>query len=327
MNRNIREEFVAQMKKELKGFLDNLLSGPETIDQITAQIHGCDELNEKMDQKGVDGIPISSKTEKLLSIIHKCHSEMFNKLGGGKETFILFCVDTISFYFSKRIEQKKSSNVTGLPQFIALMLNDLSFAIVFIRIHYGNNAQKLQMIRSDYYTQFVNDQKEEIDNLLQDIPSVKAVKKVTLFLSRLEKVLKPLMLKSDLMNCQLTLLNHVQERSWNYLKSLNDIAEDELEGLTKFCQELLQLSFSVDSELELLLFYKKKIQGLVKLFDQSLIEIVNCYHRSEYSKFNLNNSELKGFIEAIFASSQLRNEFVKEIEIGEGAEEVEGEYF
>lgn len=333
LNRNIHEEFVTQMKRELKKFMDNLLSTPETIDQIQAQIPGCDELNEKLDQKGVEGLAISVKTEKLLTLIYKCHSEVFNKVYGTqaeeekRESFKLFCIDLINSFFASRIERKKSSSVTELPQFIALMLNDITFSSVFIKIHYRHDAaEKLQKLRSNYFAQFLKAQRDEIDCLLQNIPNVKSVKKVSLFLSRLEKVLKPLMLGTDLVNCQFLLLNYAQEVAWNFLSNLKDIAEDELEGLTIFCQELSQLTLKPSKVVDL--FYAKKLQTLGKLFKQSLVEIVNCYHRREYS--DLSRTEFKGFILAIFASSPLRNEFIREIDVDSEFEfefEEEEEYF
>ena len=78
LNRDIKEEFITQMKRELKQLSAD---ENESIDQLLCSaIPGCDELNERLDEKGIEGITISQKTEKFLMILNKCHMEVTRKV-------------------------------------------------------------------------------------------------------------------------------------------------------------------------------------------------------------------------------------------------------
>lgn len=321
LNRNIKEEFMTQMKRELKQLVAD---EDESIDQVLCTaVPGCDELNERLDGKGVEGIAISQKTEKFLMVLNKCHVEVSKKVycaaedGEKLRSFEEFCVNLIGSFFARRVEAKKS-NVNSLPQFGALLLNDLSVAIVFLSIHFkGKGAQKLKKLRLEYLGTFVKGQQEEITNLLCDL-NVKSLKKVSLFLSRLEKVLKTLMLKSDLKNIQLILLNFAQEVAWKNLMGISDISEDEIEALSLYCKEAIDLKADgFDNFLK----YKPKLKCYERILNLSLIEIVNFYHRREFK--DISETELGHMVEAIFASSPLRNEFIRELELGCDYEEEE----
>lgn len=314
LNRNIKEEFITQMKRELKQIAAD---ETESIDQVLCTaVPGCDELNERLDEKGVEGIAISQKTEKFLMVLNKCHVEVTKKVYStavdcdNLRAFEEFCVNLIGSYFTRRIEAKKS-NVNSLPQFGALLLNDLSAAIVFLSVHFsGKGARKLSKLRSEHLGTFVKGQEEEISSLICDL-NVKSLKKVGLFLSRLEKVLKNLMLKSDLKNIQLILLNFAHEVVWKKLMGIADISEDEIEGLSLYCKEAIGLKAD---EFDTFLKYRPKLKCYERILNLSLIEIVNCYHRREFK--DISDAELCNIVEAIFASSPLRNEFIREVELG-----------
>ena len=333
LNRNLHEEFMNQMKKELKGFIHNLIELPDTIEQIPIQqIPGCEGLNEKLDLEGVS-ICISLKTEKLISMIFKCQLEMLKtKNEKEKEKFKYFCFELIVFYFKKRIEKYSVdttciSNVSKLPQYAALMLNDMTFSIIYMKVHdknsdvastlsdsssnnvnvFHNNSNvshnnvsiiSLCNIRSDYYNQCLKEQEEEISFLLQDIPNVKSIKKVSLFLSRLEKVLNDLMIKSDWINLKFYLLNFIRELSWNFLVNLKEIPQEEIDELSKFCAEISALS-TMDAFPKTPVEFK--IKAALKLFNQNLIEIINCYHREEYSELKIKELRIQ--------ESEYRNHF------------------
>lgn len=325
LNRNIKEEFVNQMKRELKQLATD---ESESIDQISCTaIPGCDELNEKLAENGIDGIFISKKAEKFLSTLNKCHTEIVFKVYSEEKDkqilFETFCVDLIGSFFKRRCEAKKS-NVNSLPQFVALLLNDLSVSIVFFSIHFKRNSGKLKKIAKNYFEEFVKGQKEEISNLICDF-NVKSLKRVSLFLTRLEKVLKPLMLKSYLINLQFILLNFAQEIVWTALIKISDISEDEIEDFGLFCREAIDLE-KENEPFSHLLRYKPKLKCYEQILKLSLIEIVICYHRGEFKE--ISEDELAGMVKAIFASSPLRNEFIKELELGPNLnEEMDQEYF
>ena len=328
LNRNIHEEFMNQMKRELKSLSNSLIESPESLDQIISSVPGCDEINEKLDEKGIEGLPINQKTEKLLSTISKCNGEVFKKVyPNSKEkcdAYKEFCCGLIFEYFLKRLK-KFGTGVTNLPQFFALFLNDLSMSIAFIKIHYKPiKADVLTIMRKEYYEKFVKEQKEEIFSLFSsDADKMRNLKKIQIFLNRLEKVSSSTMLKTDLINLKLNLVNFVHELVWNRLKESRDIAEDEIEGIVSLIEQVLT-NFTMNSAFE---FFKPKLQEVSKLLQSSLIEIINAYHRKEYK--NLTWWELEGFIGAIFAPSPLRNEFIKEIRLDEDEEEdyEDEEYF
>lgn len=324
------------MKRELKSLSNSLSESPESLDQIISSVPGCDEINEKLDENGIEGLPISQKTEKLLSTIYKCNWEISKKVyptaKDKSDAFKLFCCEVISEYFQKRIKKNVigSSGVTSLPQFTALLLNDLSMSVTFIKVQYSETetaaytVQSLQEMRKSYYEKFLAEQKEEISNLFcssDDQP--RNMKKITIFLNRLEKVSISTMLKTDLINLKLSLVNFVHKLVWERLRNASDIAEEEIEGLMSLISAALIVHVS-STAATYPLFYKPKLQDALKLLQSSLIEIINSYHRQEYR--NLTWWELEGFIGAIFASSPLRNEFIREIRLSDGDDEEE-EYF
>lgn len=329
LNRNIQEEFLCQMKRELKTLSNSLAESTESLDQVISSVPGCDELNEKLDEKGIGGLPISQKNEKLLSTISKCNWEIFKKVYPNSEekcdAFKTFCCELISEYFEKRIKKNSAlSGVTSLPQFTALLLNDLSMSITFIKVQYGERAsftsQSLQRMREIYYENFVSDQKEEISNLFSSgDDQARNMKKIQIFLNRLEKVSTSTMLKTDLINLKLNLVNFVHKLVWEGLRKATDIAEEEIEDL----MNLIRAALTLNVNLEQLLFYKPKLEVTLKLLQSSLIEIINSYHRQEYK--NLKWWELEGFVGAIFASSPVRNEFIKEIRLSEDDDDTDGE--
>ena len=297
-------------------------------------------------------IQVSASFEKLLFTIDKCHSEICKKVYPKErekaEEFSNFCVEMINLFF-KRIQMKKESDRSrSLPQFVALFLNDISYGLAFItarNLNYtGNNMYsshdkkiitndksynhvQIQRLRLKVYKSFVNDQKKEIDLFLgiEEVDQIskleKAFKRVSMFLTRLGNVLKPIMLPSDLLNLKLILLNHIQGLGWNFIKNLSDIDEDELGPLKKYCNDLINLDSKIIPDLDQLgviknlLKYSKKLEIVAKILDQSLIEIINCYHRDEYANSGFRDEELCELVEAIFAASSLRNEFIKELNL------------
>ena len=326
------------MRRELKQqFLNDEI---ESIDQISCTtIPGCDELNEKLDEKGVEGIFISQKIEKLLTIMNKCHKEIKTKVYNEEKDKILafesFCVDLIGSFFERRGLKKKSV----LPHFFALLLNDLNVSIIFCLINF-KEAKQLKKLAKIYFENFVKEQKEEIKNLLL-FTNAKSLKKVTLFLSRLNKVLKPLMIKSYLINLEFILLNFAQETIWNNLIKISDISEDEIDDLLLICKEAIELgkesgssgkgtgsdirndirdqgkdnSKDQDKQISCLLKFKPKLNCFEKILNSSLIEIINLYRQREFKE--ISDAELAQIIKSIFASSPLRNEFIKELELGD----------
>ena len=329
------------MRRELKQqFLNDEI---ESIDQISCTtIPGCDELNEKLDEKGVEGIFISQKIEKLLTIMNKCHKEIKTKVYNEEKDKILafesFCVDLIGSFFERRGLKKKSV----LPHFFALLLNDLNVSIIFCLINFKEGKQLKKLIKI-YFENFVKEQKEEIRNLLL-FTNVKSLKKVALFLSRLNKVLKPLMIKSYLINLEFILLNFAQETIWNNLINISDISEDEIDDLILICKEAIELGKEgasgkgtgndirsdtgsgtgsdtrndirdQDKQFSCLLKFKPKLKCFEKILNSSLIEIINLYRQKEFKE--ISDAELAQIIKSIFASSPLRNEFIKELELGD----------
>lgn len=293
-------------------------------------------------------IQVSASFEKLLFTIDKCHSEICKKVypkeAEKREKFSNFCVEMINLFF-KRIQMKKETDRShSLPQFVALFLNDISYGLAFITAHNlkcshdkkiintndkdnDNSYNQIQILRLKVYKSFVNDQKKEIDLFLgiEEVNQIskleKAFKRVSMFLTRLGNVLKPIMLPSDLLNLKLILLNHIQGLGWNFIKNLSDIDEDELGPLKKYCNDLINLDSKIIPDLDQLrviknlLKYSKKLEMVERILDQSLIEIINCYHREEYANSGFADEELCELIEAIFAASSLRNEFIKELNL------------
>lgn len=319
-NRDIKQEFVNQMKRELKNLVTGLVAksgNPETFDQISATtVPGCDELNEKLDEKGVEGMAISQRIEKVLVTINKCREEVHKKVFVNEEDkrkeMDQFLVETIDLFFRKRIEGQK----LVLPQFVALILNDLKFASIFVSVHFKPAlASILERRRRDLFSKFVGEQENEIRSLLpaEEELNVKSIKKIRLFLSRLEKVLGPMMLKTDFINLQFLLINFSQKLAWGRICDLDDIGEEELEEFSKFCLEAAVVG-QENSIFSSFLGAKMKLEAASRILLSSLVEIVNCYHRKEYKKAMIKSSELGGLVRAIFASSQLRNEFLKEVD-------------
>ena len=334
LNRNIQEEFANQMKRELKSLSNSLIELPESIDQIFSSVPGCDDINEKLDEKGIEGLPITQKTEKLLSTISKCNSEIFKKVyPNSKENcdaLKKFFCELIFAYFQKRLKRNEigSSGVASLPQFVALFLNDLILSMAFIKVHYGKIAtsteESLREMRGKYYEKFLTDQMEEISNLFSSSEDfVRNMKKISIFLNRLEKVSSSTMLKTDLVNLKLNLVNFIHKLIWDHLRSAADIGEDEIGDLMNLIRAGLSLTVSNANSItvEQSLRLKLKLNEALKLLQSSLIEIINAYHRNEYK--NLAWWELEGFIGAIFATSPLRNEFIREIRLAEGDEDYE----
>jgi hypothetical protein len=344
LNRNIKEEFVNQMKRELKQ-MAMATDEIESFDQVLCKtIPGCDELNEKFDEKEIEGILISKKIEKFLTILNICQNEIIRKVYNGegdeinRKSFELFCHDHICLLFKRRITRtnsnSNSNSKSNLPQFSAILLNDLKVSIVFCSINFNFNLFKLKIIERNYFETFLKEQKQEISTCISSSASYfsisdfkKEIKRVTLFLSRLEKVLKPLILKSYFKNIQIILLNYSQELIWKKLLEMNEIEE----GLIEICK--LTTSFGEDCKISHLLKYKPKLICFQKILNFSLIEIINSYHRKEFK--DISESELIGIVRSVFASTPLRNEFIKELELGyfdnyeeeEDEEEKEEEYF
>lgn len=372
LNRNIKVEFVNQMKRELKQLTFSFSDGTgESFDQVSCKaIPGCDELNEKIDELGVEGVLISQKTEKFLTILNLCHLEIIRKVYKDetedmeKKEFEQFCYDQILLYFKKRTtKQKQFPNVqvknvnthehvtqvkhfnthehinthtnvknhnqeqvnsfVSLPQFAAVLLNDLNVSIVFCSIHFKNlNLEKLKKLCKKYFENFLTEQKEEIFNLISDDfvdveVDDKSVKRIALFLSRLEKVLKPLMLKKYFKNLKFILLNFSQELIWKNFMKISDISIDEISRIIQICKqtvELEKLNYDYDYEFDHLLKYKKKLICYQKILNLTLIEIINSYHRKEFKE--ISDSELSQIIKSVFAYNPLRNEFIKELELG-----------
>lgn len=337
LNRNIKEEFVNQMKRELKQLAAD---GTESFDQVSCTaIPGCDELNEKIDELGIEGVLISQKTEKFLTVLNTCHLEIVRKVYKDEEEekekreFEMFCCEQICLYFkirttrSAQVNTHTHSQVTkvnsyshtqashvSLPQFAAVILNDFNVSIVFCSINFKNcNLGKLKKLCKNHFETFLTEQEEEISNLLTAADD-KSVKRIALFLSRLEKVLKPLMLKKYFKNLQFILLNYSQESIWKNLMGISDISVDEIEGLIEVCKQTVELE-KENYEFSHLLSYKPKLKSFQKLLNMSLVEIINSYHRREFKE--ISDSELGEIVKSIFASSPLRNEFIKELELGE----------
>lgn len=325
LNRNIQGEFVNQMKRELRSVVMNLTEGSGQggggdLDQIKAvAIPGCDELNEKLDEAGIEGISISQRTEKLLLTINKCHMEVCKKVYTGdaekRRNFEDYCVEMMALYF-----KKKRATGCALPQFLALLLNDLSFTSVFASIHFRHSRNLFKKMRQDCFEKFATEQKKEIASLLVDF-QVRSVKKVSLFLTRLSKVMASVALKSDLVNIQFILVNFAQERAWKQVQELQDIGTDEIDGLVAYCEEVIRLGGDIE-EIQPFLLFKTKLSSTVAVLKSSLLEIINSYR---LGRFQLSDSELRGLLAAIFASSPLRNEFMRELEIGEVCDGYGGE--
>ena len=322
LNRNIKEEFVSQMKRELKQLAADVV---ESLDQVLCTaIPGCDELNESFDQKGVEGVLISQKTDKFLSALNSCHMEIIRKIyiddEKSKTEFEMFCYDLICSYFKRRTTRNRintsssqAQSVSTLPQFIALLLNDLNVSLVFCSIHFKNfDLRKLKKITRNYFEIFLTEQKEEISCLVHNDQWDKSVKRITLFLSRLEKVLRPLMLKSYFKNFYFILLNYSQKSIWKNLLEISDISVEEIEGIINVCKHAAELDKG-NYEFSHLLKYKHKLSCLQQVLNMNLVEIINSYHRRELKE--ISSSEMIAIIKSVFASTALRNEFIKELEI------------
>jgi hypothetical protein len=323
LNRNINEEFVAQMKRELKNLV-NVLNSSNSFDQTTASFPDCDEFSSTLNgiERESNSLQVSANIEKLLCIVNKCHLEICTKIyqndAQNQSVFVSFCVELIWSHF------KRKSSIDGskkqLPQFASILLNDLTYATLFIKLKLKSKRTGLfESLRKQLYSAFVDEQGNEIHNLFDSFDNLaKSIKKISLFFSRLENVLKPIMLRTDLVNLQLFLLNHTQELGWKHLKSLTDIDQDEIGFLKQFCADLIGLEdkiiakYGISSIKVDFLKFHSKLEDFKTILDDSLIHIINSYHRSEY---RLKDSELAGFVKAIFASSPLRNEFIKELSL------------
>lgn len=341
LNRDIHEEFATMLRNELHKIVlaqsTDEMASAEGLAQVAATFPGCEQMQRALEKRGAT-IYVTSATEHICCVINSCHSELCGKVYPDRtdkqHAFAAHCVSLLSLYVRRRHEN--SERLRMLPQFTALLLNDISYISAFIgaRFRDSNNSdsdgpqfvatcmRSLASLRHGVFTLFVEQQQRELTAMLEDAQTVaelaRAGKRVSLFLGRLASVIRPVMLKNDRINMLLRLVRFVYRDSWQLLLSFRDIAADETDALQGFCGDICQLPGKLFPESDMQaavlsqLVEGAKLTVMASLLDQSLVSIINCYRRGAY-RDALQDGELAALVDAIFAASNLKHEFLREL--------------
>jgi hypothetical protein len=290
------------------------------------------ELSMELKQEGL-GIVVSSQTERLLGILNDCIDEVMQRVYPGNpgkaNGFLEYCLQMLALYVKRMREGRRM--LWGLPQFLGLLLNDIHYVAVFANAKLEETKTALRAVtldllqaRAEVMEDFVRQQEKELRTLLGDAKHIiwldRTDKRIGLYLQRLEKVLKPVMLRGDRLSLQYGLVKFVAKTSWELCLGMGDVAESDLGLLRAHCRwiesEMLEKAFAGKedrTEVEpLIQDLQRKHAALAWITEQSLTEIVNCYWRGEYKR-SLDDLELRVVVSLIFANSALKREFMSSL--------------
>lgn len=273
---------------------------------------------------------VSGGTEKLCSTIHLCCSEVATKVFPNQPdkygAFADFCVQIVAS-FSRKLVTKKAQQ---LPQFLALLCNDLAYLIAFVFERFSGIKSaasvlySLRSLRQKLLGDFLTLNRREIRDFIANTANVheldRSMKRVPLHLNRLANVLRPVLLPADFVNILVVLLQESHEAAWKLIFGFADIGADELEPIEKFLQQVIELPEKLFNDEKLLSVVRaslpltRKLEGLVQILPLGLVSIINAYHRDEFSG-KLKASEIAKLIDAIFADSSLKSEFLYELSL------------
>lgn len=276
---------------------------------------------------------VSAGTEKLCSTIHLCCAEVETKVYPEQRenygAFAEFC-QQILVSFSRKLVTKKAQQ---LPQFMALLANDLAYLIAFVHERFagvkGSNLalQSLRTLRQQILMDFLSTHKREIrefiasaDNAFVAVGELeRAAKRISLHLTRLGNVLRPVLLPADFVNILVALLQEAQQQAWKLVFGFAAIGSDEIGPVEQFTKQFLELPvklFSSDPEIHSIiqacLPLSGKLGGFAQILPLSLVQIINCYHRDEFSG-RLSGREIAKIVDSIFAASDLKRELLCEL--------------
>ncbi len=269
--------------------------------------------------------------EKISSTIHLCCAEVASKVYPEEPekygAFAEFCLQLL-VTFSNKLVTKKAQQ---LPQFMALLANDLAYLTVFVFERFSGikgasvALNSLCRLRQQVFTDFLNIHRREIVDFLAESSVVeldRAVKRVTLNLTRLANVLRPVLLAADFVNILVALLQEAQQTAWKLVYGFADIGVDEIKPIEQFVQQVIELpgKLFTDHQMQTVIAaclpFAPKLEGLVEFLPLGLVAIINAYHRDDF-KGKLKPPELAHFINAIFADSTLKSEFLYELSLDE----------
>ncbi len=272
---------------------------------------------------------VSAGTEKLCSSVHLCCAEVATKVYPDQPekygAFAEFCLQQLLLSFSLKLVTKKTQQ---LPQFMALLSNDLAYLIAFVYERFsgmkGSLAalRSLRSLRQQILSDFVNVHRGEINEFLststQDFD--RATKRVILHLTRLGNVLRPVLLGADFVNILVALLQEAQHATWKLIFEFTDIGADEIKPIELFAKQMIELPSKVfiDPQMQQIvsasLPFSQKLMGLTEILPLGLVAIINAYHRDDFHG-KLKDSEIAHFVAAIFADSALKSEFLYELSL------------
>lgn len=323
MGREIHGEFVAIARNELRQLVQSI-DPNNNFEQVTSSLAGCPRL------QGLS-VTVSAGTEKVCTTVHLCCSEISSKVYPNEPhkygEFASFCVGLLTS-FGKQLITKKAQQ---LPQFLALLNNDLVYLRVFIkeRLAGMKGADSAQVLLANLRQKLLDDfteiHRKELSSFIvfrgDDYGELdRASKRITLHLTRLGNVLRPVMLGADLTNLLSALLLHVMKESWMFLSKQSDFGNEDLEHISLFIRQLLLLPQKLFSDPQIQLAvtvsvpFIQKFEGLAILLPMTLFQIINAYHGGRF-KGLLKDPEIAVFIRSIFANSALKNEFLYELSL------------
>lgn len=312
------------LKGELKGVVNSMTQVDpahmtEGLEHVSGTFAGC-SVHEALLAAHVH-IIISAQTDRLLTLMAECAKEVCAHAAGKMADFAEFCVKMITTYFGRLRDSR--SVLWNLPQFLSLFINDCRYATVFIFSQFERavrrgicvQAQKaLIRLLQEQLAAFKQQQKDEL-NMLLLVHSIaeleRSDKKIALYFSRLNKILKPIMLPSERLLLLNELITHVLASSWKFICSLDDIDEVELPQLSTHCKfiggEFLDKVFTEERKRTT---HPQALKHLecAQLTSQSLSSIINSHLRHEYSAMTC--GEVSRIIESVFAHSPLKREFL-----------------
>lgn len=323
LGREIHGEFVAIARNELRQLVQSV-DPNNNFEQVTASLAGCPRL------QGLS-LTVSAGTEKVCTTVHLCCSEVSSKVYPNEPhkygEFAAFCVGLLSS-FGKQLVTKKAQQ---LPQFLALLNNDLVYLRVFIKERLagmkGADAAQVMLanLRRKLLLDFTGIHCKELSSFIlvggDNFDELdRASKRITLHLTRLANVLRPVMLPADLTNLLATLLRNLMNESWMLFSKQTDFGTEDLDHISLFIRQLLLLPQKLFSDAHVQLAvtvsipFIKKLEGLIILLPMTLFQIINAYHADRF-KGLLKDSEIAVFIRSIFADSALKNEFLYELSL------------
>ena len=271
---------------------------------------------------------VSAANEKICSTVHLCCAEVATKVYPAEPekygAFAEFCLQLLLSFANKLVTKKAQQ----LPQFMALLANDLAYLIAFVYERFSGIKgaatvlTSLRLLRQQILSDFLNVHRREINEFFiastNDLD--RTVKRVTLHLTRLGNVLRPVLLGTDFVNILVALLQESQQATWKLIFGFADIGADEIKPIEQFVKQMIELPSKIftDPQMQPIILASlplaPKLAGLAEILPLGLFSIINAFHRDDFHG-KLTASEIAHFVDAIFADSALKTEFLSELSL------------